>query len=123
MVYLRSTRLTYRRGLLLISEEKKHLSSVLVSNGYPSSFEQKVTKTRNCSLSREHVTQFKSTAVLPYVKGVSEPLRRCLKQQGVHADFRTLSIRIDETAWFTGFPVNAAKSTSVKREDLCKRDE
>ena len=40
----------------VISEEKKHLSSVLVSNGYPSSFEQKVTKTRNCSLSREHVT-------------------------------------------------------------------
>ena len=71
------------------SEEKKHLSSVLVSNGYLSSFEQKVTKTRNCSLSREHVTQFKSTAVLPYVKGVSEPLRRRLKQQGVHADFRS----------------------------------
>ena len=30
----------------VISKEKKHLSSVLVSNGYPLSFLQKVTKTR-----------------------------------------------------------------------------
>ena len=32
--------------LSVISEEKKHLSSVLVSNGYPSSFVQKITKAR-----------------------------------------------------------------------------
>ena len=54
-------------------EEKQHLSLVLVSNSYPSSFVQKVTKTRNSSPCREPVMQFKSTAVLPYVKGVSEP--------------------------------------------------
>ena len=50
---------------------------------------QKVTETRNCSLSREYVMQFKSTAVLHYVEGVSEPLRRCLQQQGIGADFRS----------------------------------
>ena len=86
-LYDRAKRLVTKSSV--ISEEKKHLSSVLVSNGYPSTFEQKVTKTRNCSLSGEHVTQFKSTAVLSYVKGVSEPIRRCLKQQGVRADFRS----------------------------------
>ena len=66
-----------------IIKEKRHLSSVLVSNGFPFSFVQRVTKTRNSSLSRGPVTQLKSTAFLPYVKGVSEPLRRCLKQQGI----------------------------------------
>ncbi|CAH3040999.1 unnamed protein product [Pocillopora meandrina] len=50
---------------------------------------QKVTETRNCSLSREYVMQFKSTAVLHYVEGVSELLRRCLQQQGIGADFRS----------------------------------
>ena len=50
---------------------------------------QKVTETRNCSLSREYVMQFKSTAVLHYLEGVSELLRRCLQQQGIGADFRS----------------------------------
>ena len=31
----------------IISEEKRHLSSVLFCKGYPSSFVQKITKTRN----------------------------------------------------------------------------
>ena len=54
----------------LTSEEKKHLSSVLVSNGYPSSFVQKLTKTRKAAPRVEPETEFKSTSVLPYVKGV-----------------------------------------------------
>ena len=72
---------------------------------------QKVTETRNCSLSREYVMQFKSTAVLHYVEGVSELLRRCIQQQGIGADFRS----------DTTLRSHAAKSTSVKRVDLCKR--
>ena len=64
-----------------ISKEKKHLSSVLVSNGYPSSKrnsqrqDQQPTKNprRNLNLLRCYV---------PYVKCVSEVLRRCLQQQG-----------------------------------------
>jgi len=55
----------------VIAGEKKHLSSVLVSNGYPSSFVQKFTKARTTPR-REPVVEFKSTAVLPYVQGVSE---------------------------------------------------
>ena len=30
-----------------------------------------------------------SPAVLPYIKGVSEPLRRCLQQQGIRAVFKS----------------------------------
>ena len=69
------------------SKEKKHLPSVLVSNGYPLSFLQKLTKTRKLNTNDEPATEFKSTAVLPYVKGLSEQLRRCL-QQGVRAVFK-----------------------------------
>ena len=72
-----------------ISKEKKHLSSVLVSNGYPSSFVRKLTKTTRPTTNKEPTQEFKSTAVLPYIKGVSEVLRRCLQQQGVRTVFKS----------------------------------
>ena len=50
-----------------ISKEKKHLSSVLVSNGYPSSFVRKLTKTTRPTTDKEPTQEFKSTAVLPYM--------------------------------------------------------
>ena len=71
----------------VISEEKKHLSSVLVSNGYPFSFLQKIIKTGKPNNSAEPANEFKATAVLSYVKGLS--LRRCLQQQGVRAVFKS----------------------------------
>ena len=72
-----------------ISKEKKHLSSVLVSNGYPSSFVRKLTKTTRPTTNKEPRQEFKSTAVLPYIKGVSEVLRCCLQQQGVRTVFKS----------------------------------
>ena len=60
----------------VISDEKKHLSSVLVSNRCPYSFVQNISKARIA-----HRKEFKSTAISPYIQGVSEPLRRCLEQQ------------------------------------------
>ncbi|XP_078384814.1 uncharacterized protein LOC144667294 [Oculina patagonica] len=86
-LYERAKRLVTKPSV--ISKEKKHLSSVLVSNGYPFSFLQKITKTRKPNTSAEPVAEFKSTAVLPYVKGLSEQLRRCLQQQGVRAVFKS----------------------------------
>ena len=65
------------------------MSSVLVSNGYPSPFLQKLTKTGKPNNSAEHANEFKATAVLPYVKGLSEQLRRCLQQQSVRAVFKS----------------------------------
>ena len=52
------------------------------------SFLQKVTKTRKPTAAAEPAIEFKSTAVLPCVKGLSEQLRRCLQQQGVRAVFK-----------------------------------
>ena len=73
----------------VISKEKKHLSSVLVSNGYPLSLLQKITKTRKPNTNEQPTTEFKSTAVLPCVKTLSEQLRRCLQQQCVRAVFKS----------------------------------
>ena len=47
-----------------------------------------MTKTRNPTPERE-TAEFKSTAVLPYIKGVSEPLRRHLHRQGIRTVFKS----------------------------------
>ena len=84
----------------VISEEKKHLSSVLVSNGYPFSFLQKLTKTRRPNNSAEPAIEFKTTAVvLPYVKGLSKQLRRSLQQQGVCTAFKSDTMLRSYLVW------------------------
>ena len=50
---------------------------------------RQITKTRKPSSSAEPTIEYKSTAVLPYVKGLSEQLRRCLQQQGIRAVFKS----------------------------------
>ena len=75
-----------------ITGEKKHLSSVFLSNGYPSSFVQNITKAR-IAPKRESVAEFKSTAVSRYVQGVSEHPRRCLEQQDFRSVFKSDTIR------------------------------
>ena len=72
----------------VISQEKKHLSSVLVSNRYPSSFIRKITKTTRPTANKEPTQELKFSAVLPYIIGVSEFLRRCSQQQGVRSVFK-----------------------------------
>ena len=73
----------------VISQENKHLSSVLVSNGYPFSFVKNITKTKKQTATKEPAPEIKSTAVLPYFKGLSEALCRCLQQQGIRTVFRS----------------------------------
>ena len=86
-LYERAKRLVTKPSV--VSVEKKHLPSVLVSNGYPFSFLQKLAKTGNPNNSAELANEFKAIAVLPYVKGLSERPRRCLQQQGVRAVFKS----------------------------------
>ena len=74
---------------LVISEEKKHSSSVLVSNGYPSSFVRKLAKATRVTANKEPPQEFNSITILPYVKGVSEFLRRCLQHQGIRTVFKS----------------------------------
>ena len=71
------------------AQEKKHLSTVLIGNGYSRSFLQKVTKTKHAAPTKVNTTDFKSNAVLPYIKGVSETLCRSLQQQGIRTVFKS----------------------------------
>ena len=52
-------------------------------------YESRLTKTTRPTTSKEPTQEFKSTAVLPYIKGVLEVLRRCLQQQGVRTVFKS----------------------------------
>ncbi|KAL9987924.1 hypothetical protein ACROYT_G002307 [Oculina patagonica] len=67
----------------------------------------KITKTRKPSANSEPATELKSTAVLPYVKGLSEKLRRCLQQQGVRAVFKSETTLRSHLVW----PKDAVDST------------
>lgn len=60
-----------------VALEKKLLSSVLVSNGYPPSFVRKSTKTKPFTPKEKLTQDFESTTVLPYIKSVSEVLLHC----------------------------------------------
>ena len=82
-------RQTSRNKTLCCLQGEEHLSSVLVSNGYPLSFLHKIIKTKKPISSAEPTIEYKSTTVLPYVKGLSEQLRRCLQQQGIRAVFKS----------------------------------
>ena len=64
-LYDRAKHLTTKSSV--ISEEKKHLPSVLVYNGYPSSFVRKLAKTTRVTANKEPAQEFQSTAVLPYI--------------------------------------------------------
>ena len=62
-----------------ISKVKIHLYPALVSKLAPFFFLKKLTKTRRPA-PRESAAEFKYTAVLPYMEGLSRPLRRRLQQ-------------------------------------------
>ena len=67
-----------------IVSEKQYLSSALV---YPVSFLQNVTKTRPTV--QQDQPAFHYTAVLPFVDGLSQSLRRCLQDHGIRTVFRS----------------------------------
>ena len=89
-LYDRAKHLTTKPSV--ISKEKKHQLSVLVSNGYPSSFVRKLAKTTRVTANKKPAQEFKSIAVLPYIKDVSEVLRRCLQHEGIRTVFKSETI-------------------------------
>ena len=57
---------------------------LLVSSRYPPTFVRKIPTTKRSTRNEELAQDFKFTVFLPYIKGVSEVLRRYLQQQGLH---------------------------------------
>ena len=89
---------------------KEKLSSVLVSNGFPPSFVQKLTRTWKTAPRRDPETEFKSTAV-----GFA------VCQRSVDTTLRSHLVRPKDTidpakqdGVSTKIPVNAEKSTLAK---------
>ncbi len=66
-------------------EEDRHITSALMSNGYPHSFIQGISRKSKRSRSDEQPV---ATVVLPYVKNVSESIRRILTPLNVRACFK-----------------------------------
>ena len=84
---------------------------------------------------REPVAEVRYTAVFalyPGSIGASPPLPRTTRHSHnvsvaqhfghTKCDQRTPSIQLNKMAWFTGFPAIAAKPTSGKQGDLCRRE-
>ena len=88
-LYDRAKHLTTKPSV--ISKEKKHQLSVLVSNGYPSSFVRKLAKTTRVTANEKPAQEFKSTAVLPYIKGVSDGFFAAAYNMKVYGPFLSLT--------------------------------
>ena len=91
-----------------------------------------ITKTKKQTATKEPAPEINSTAVLPYVKGLSEALRRCLQQQGIRTVFRsntTLRSRLvrpkdtvdpaKQDGVVYKIPCECGKNILERREDLC----
>ena len=88
------------------------------------------SQTTRVTANKERASEFNSTTILPYIKGVSEVLRCCLQHQGIRivsksdTTLRSHFVRPqdaldlqNETVSFTRSHVNVAKCTSVKQGD------
>ena len=74
---------THHHQAIRNSPREEKSIQVLVADGHPSSFLEEVTKTRNPASKREKA-EFNSTAVLPYMKGVSATTRNTYRLQVRH---------------------------------------
>ena len=85
-------------------QERQHITDTLISNGYPLKFLQEIEKKQAMRLVKalspeELVKEFfdlvepqshYSYAVLPYIKGQTEPLKRLLKPHGIRVTTKPL---------------------------------
>ena len=67
----------------------------------------------------ESANELKATAVLPYVKGLSKQLRRCLQQQGVRVVFKSETTLRSQLVR-TKDAVDPAKKDGVVYRILCE---
>ena len=81
---------TVKRGIVnCLYDRAKHLTSNERISFFICAKAHKDNKTNN---QQEPTQEFKSTVVLPYIKGVPEALRRCLQQQGVRTVFKSAQL-------------------------------
>ncbi|RMX37804.1 hypothetical protein pdam_00024510 [Pocillopora damicornis] len=71
-----------RASIVMDTDTYRAKMSTLITSSSTETRQTKLAKTGNPNNSAEPANEFKATAVLPYVKGLSERSRRCLQQQG-----------------------------------------
>ncbi|XP_071476058.1 uncharacterized protein [Diadema antillarum] len=87
----------YERASRIVSKphctapEKQHVSSALVSNGYPISFVNRASRKKRTT--SEEPARFNSTVVLPYVDSIAHTLRRRLEKHDIRVVFKSDTIR------------------------------
>ena len=65
--------------------EKQHILSTVMSNGYSKCFIQRIVK--NKRISTKTFKEYRSTAFLPFIDGISQQLHRLLESQGIRTVF------------------------------------
>ena len=75
---------------LSLKKRRSYLLSLSLTDTPQYSFLTNITKSKNWQPSdKETAIEIKSAAVPPYIKGLSEPLCRCLQQHGVRSVFKS----------------------------------
>ena len=77
-----------------VLKEIKHIVSTLKLNGYPQPLLSKhisLSSDKECRSDTSEGTQWRSTAVIPYVRGVSESIRRILAKLQIRVCYRPLT--------------------------------
>ena len=74
-----------------LESERTHLNKVLVSNGYPESFINQATSRRaqKSASQQDDSSKHETMVVLPYVRGLSEELRRICGDYSIRVVFRS----------------------------------
>lgn len=72
----------------ILQEEQKLISDMLRSNGYPDKIIQKASKERQ---PRQPTEENLSICVIPYMKGISEQLKRIGKKYKIRTAFKTIN--------------------------------
>ena len=132
-------RTLYSRANNIISDENEkiqefyHVSDILKSNGFPSHKRSFSFKTNSVTPQRSN-QQLQGFTTIPYVQGISEPIKRILAEVGIRVAmkphthylqfFGSQKIRLilrKSKVWFIKFlAVIAMLFTSVKRDAVLK---
>ena len=68
--------------------ERRHLIQVFQSNGYPTAFIQRAMNPKRTSTKDKQAAPL-ATISIPYIKGTSERIRRCLSRVDIQVTFRS----------------------------------
>ena len=78
-----------------LKQEEQHITHSLKSNGYSIKFLKEVKKKIKCETTRntsEIEKEFKGLAVLPYIEGTTEKLKRVLQNHNIKVAMKPVSI-------------------------------